>query len=206
MDNIERKSPIRFDRKPVRTENWDGWEVAISYGEGSGPFLIDLSHRSKWDLQDSDLSWFRAFGLSVPEKPGRCAFSKGILINRMNRTQCTIWHLAGERPKPPAESAYTETTDGLTLLAVTGKDALGIMERVCTLDLAAPGLETPCLIQGPILHIPCQLVLFSRSDEEATILFSCSRGYGQSMAEAMLHSGKGLGLTPGGELNLPIMP
>ena len=206
MDDIERKSSVRFGMKPAQTENWDGWEVAISYGEESGPFLIDLSHRSKWDLQDSDLFGFQPFGLPVPEKPGLCVFKKGILVNRMNRTQCAIWHLAGERPKPPAESAYTETTDGLTLLAVTGKDALGVMERVSALDLAAPGLETPCLIQGPILHIPCQVVLFSRSDEEATILFSFSRGYGQAMAEAMLHSGKGLGLTPGGELNLPITP
>jgi hypothetical protein len=124
----------------------------------------------------------------------------------MNRTQCAIWYLAGKRPNPPEETAYTETTDGLTLLALTGKNTLGVMERVTNLDLGGPALTPPCLIQGPVLHVPCQVVLFTRSDEEATILFSFSRGYGQAMAEALLHSGKDLGLMPGGELDLPITP
>jgi len=206
MENVERRSPISFNIKPVQTENWDGWEVAISYGTGDGPFLIDLSHRSKWDLQDSDLSRFRPFGLSVPEKPGQCVFEKGVLINRMNRTQCAIWHVAGKRPTQPMENAYTEMTDGQVLLAVTGKDALGVMERVTTLDLGAPSLTPLCLIQGPVLHIPCQVVLFSRNGDEATVLFSFSRGYGQAMAEALLHSGKDLGLTPSGEMDLHITP
>ncbi|OPX40381.1 MAG: hypothetical protein B1H13_07645 [Desulfobacteraceae bacterium 4484_190.3] len=206
MKSIQRKSPIGFDREPVQKENWDGWEVAISYGTGNGPFLIDLSHRSKWDLQDADLSRFQPFGLTIPGNPGQCVYRKGIIINRMNRTQCAIWHLAGKQPKPPREPAYTETTDGHTLLAVTGKDTLGVMERITNLDLGAPALTPPCLIQGPILHIPCQVVLFSRGGGEATILFSFSRGYGQTMAEALLDSGKDLGLVPGGELDLTIVP
>jgi len=206
MVDIQRRSPIRFHTEPVRTENWDGWEVAISYGTGNGPFLIDLSHRSKWDLQDADLSGFRPFGLPVPENPGRCVYKKGIMINRMNRTQCALWHLAGKRPKPPQETAYTETTDGHALLAVTGKDALGLMERVSNLDLGASSLAPPCLLQGPVLHIPCQVVLFSRDGDEATVLFSFSRGYGQAMAEALLDAGKDLELMPGGEVDLAIVP
>jgi hypothetical protein len=206
MKTIRRRSPIRFSTEPAQTEDWDGWEVAISYGGGAGPFLIDLSHRSKWDLQDADLSRFRPFGLAVPEKPGRCVYKKGMLVNRMNRTQCAIWHLAGKKPGSPKEAAYTETTDSVALLAVTGKDTLGVMEQITNLDLGASSLTTPCLIQGPILHIPCQVVLFSRSEGDATILFSFSRGYGQTMAEALLDSGKNLGLMPGGELDLPITP
>lgn len=206
MENIQRRSPIRFNTEPVQKENWDGWEVAISYGTGKGPFLIDLSHRSRWDLQDADLSRFRPFGLMVPQNPGQCVYKKGIIINRMNRTQCALWHLAGKRPKPPEEPAYTETTDGRALLAVTGSAILGFMERVTNLDLGAPSLTPPCLVQGPILHIPCQVVLFSRDGDDATVLFSFSRGYGQAMAEALLHSGKDLGLMPGGELDLAIVP
>jgi hypothetical protein len=204
-ENIVRKSPINFGETPARTEQRDGWEVVLSYGEGSGTFLIDLSHRAKWDVQDGDITSLKPFGLTVPENPGRCRYEKGLLINRMNRTQCAIWHLSGKRPETPEETAYTETTYGLTLLAVTGKEVLALMERVTTLDLGAPGLETPCLIQGPILHIPCQVVLFSRKEREPTILFSFSRGYGQAMAEAMLHAGKDLGLKPGGESDLGVI-
>ncbi|RLB13770.1 MAG: sarcosine oxidase subunit gamma SoxG [Deltaproteobacteria bacterium] len=202
MENIQRRSPIRFDKEPVQTEYRDGWQVALSYGAGSGPLLIDLSHRPKWDLQDSDLSRFRPFGLCIPENPGQCIFEKGILINRMNRTQCAIWHLVGKNPGPLEERAYTEITDGLTLLALSGKGTLEVMERVTTLDLGAPSPTPPCLIQGPILRIPCQVVLLRRAGHEATVLFSFPRGYGQAMAEALLHSGKDLGLTPGGESEL----
>lgn len=205
MENIQRRSPISFPIEPVQIEQRGGWEVALSYGDHGGPFLIDLSHRFKWDLQDSDLTRFKPFGLTVPVKPGQSRFSKrGILINRMNRTQCAVWHLTGKTLKKPQERAYTETTDGLALLAVVGKGALDVMERVTTLDLDKPGLETPCLIQGPILHVPCQVVLFSRSGNAATVLLSFSRGYGQAMAEAMLHSGSDLGLRPGGENDLGI--
>jgi hypothetical protein len=201
-ENMVRRSPINFGKVPARTEQRDGWKVVLSYGEVNGPFLIDLSHRTKWDVQDADITSFKPFGLAVPENPGQCRFEKGILINRMNRTQCAIWHLSGARPETPEEAAYTETTDGLTLLALTGKDVFALMERVTTLDLGAPGLKTPCLIQGPILHTPCQVVVFSRKEDEGTILFSFSRGYGQAMAEAMLHAGKNLGLIPGGESDL----
>lgn len=206
MEDIQRKSPVRFNREPVQKEIRDGWEVAISYGTEKGPFLIDLSHRSKWDFQDSDLSRCKPFGLTVPDAPGQCLYKKGLIINRMNRTQCAIWHLAGKRPDPPQEPAYTETTDGHALMAITGEHALRVMEQITNLDLGAPSLAPPCLVQGPLLHIPCQVVLFSRENDEATILFSFSRGYGQGMAEALLHSGKTEGLVPGGELNLPIVP
>lgn len=70
----------------------------------------------------------------------------------MNRTKCAIWHLTGEDPEPPEENAYTETTDGQTLLAVAGKDALGVMERVTTVDLGVPSLTPPVLSGAPWCH------------------------------------------------------
>jgi len=203
--DIRRISPIKFNINPTQVEKRDGWNVALSYGPHSGPFLIDLSHRPKWDLQNSNLPRFRPFGLIIPENPGQCTFSEGILINRMNRTQCQIWHLAGKKPRAPRSSSYTEITDGQCLLAVTGPSALDVMERITNLDLASPALSPPCLIQGPVLHIPCQVVLFSRPTAQATILFSFSRGYGQTMADAILHSGKDLGLRPGGEEDLDFL-
>ena len=201
---IQRVSPIRFDIKAVETETRDGWQVALSYGQHQGPFLIDLSHCRKWDLQDSNLSRFRPFGISIPDKPGQCVFNNGILVNRMNRTQCYIWELAANKLRPPRSVSYTDITDGHALLAVTGPSALEIMERVTNLDLGAPSLSPPCLLQGPVFHIPCQVVLLSRSSTGATILFSFSRGYGQSVADALLHSGRDLGLTPGGESELKL--
>ena len=205
MSEALRRSPVDFGIAPDGSEERNGWLVALGYGvSGEGPRLIDLCHVSKWDLQDSNLEGYRPFGLSIPDKYGRCAYENGIIVNRMNRTQCAVWHLGGGYPEPPAESAYTETTDGLAMLAVCGPGALDVMEAVTSLDFADPKLEPPCLIQGPILHIPCQAVLLKRDVGGATVVFTLSRGYGQAMAEAILHSGSGAGLKPGGVNDLAL--
>ena len=205
MEKYQRRSPIDFGLPEARRVQRQGWEVVSAFeGGGPGPFLIDLSHKTKWDLQDADLARFQPWGLTIPESPGECALEGGLLINRMNRTQCAIWQLGQGEPDAPQEGAYTEMTDGLALLAVTGASGLAVMERVTSLDLASPRLKPPCLIQGPILHIPCQAVLLSKEADAATVLFSFSRGYGQTVAEAMLHAGADLGLKPGGEDDLKL--
>jgi hypothetical protein len=200
MDSIFRRSPIEFGLKPTLTEKRGDFEAVLDYGlNGPGPWLVDLSPRTKWDLQDSNLDSFRPWGLTVPPTPGLCLFENGILINRMNRTQCAIWHLGPGSLPVPSEKSYTEITDGLCILAVCGAKALAVMERVTRLDLGDPRLTPPCLLQGPILHIPCQVVFFSREKEAATVLFSFSRGYGQAMGESLMQAGADLGLQPGGE-------
>jgi hypothetical protein len=205
MNKYQRQSPLDFGMPNAQIQPRNGWQVALAYeGEGSGPFVIDLSHRPKWDLQDANLGRFQPWGLTIPEQPGQCVLERGILINRMNRTQCAIWHLGPEQAAPPQEKSYTETTDGQALLAVVGTRALAVMEHITSLDLTASRLNPPCLIQGPILHIPCQVVLLSRSAEAAQVVFSFSRGYGQAMAEAIMQCGSDLGLEPGGENRLKL--
>ena len=100
MKTMKRVSPITFN-SPVRsTEERSGWEVVIAYeGQAGGPVLVDLSHRAKWDLQDSNLDSRKPWGLTVPPNPGDSLFQKGLLVNRMNRTQASIWHL-GQPPGP----------------------------------------------------------------------------------------------------------
>ena len=161
--------------------------------------MIDLSHSAKWDLQDTDLSQFRPSGVTIPQTPGQCAFQNGILINRMNRTQAACWHLCKTSPQVPEESAYTQTTDSTLLLALLGKDVFSIMEKVSALDFVSPERKAPFLLQGPVLHVPCQVVCLEKADENIAVLFTCSRGYGESMVEGILSSGAEFGLRPAGE-------
>jgi hypothetical protein len=72
------------------------------------------------------------------------------------------------------------------------------MEKLTSLDLAAPNQNAPYLVQGPVLHIPCQVVVLDKG-ACPVVLAALSRGYGQSMAHAILESGKDLGLRPAGE-------
>ena len=200
MTTIQRISAVSFAERPVRTEKSNHWTVVLEYeNEGSGPWLVDLSHASKWDLQDRNITNYNPFDVSVPGTPGACNFDRGFLVNRMNRTQASIWQLAGNPVETPGEPAYTDTTEATALLAWTGDKVFSITEKLTNLDLLDPKRETPFLLQGPFCHVPCQLVVFGRNGLDGTVLLNCSRGYGHDMVHAILEAGEEFGLRPAGQ-------
>ena len=200
MELYRRLSPVKFSSPPSKKEIRDGWEVVLEYeDQGNGPFLIDLSHVPKWDVQDADLTHVRPMEVAIPERPGDCVLENGILINRMNPTQASIWHLSEARPVVPQESSYTDVSDAYDLMAFLGKEVFSLMEKVTALDLASLHMKTPFLLQGPVLHVRCQIVVFGEKGDDAVVLIACSRGYGQSMCEALLDAGMEWGLRPAGE-------
>jgi hypothetical protein len=200
---VRRHSPVVFPAEPKKTEERDGWTVVLEYEEeGTGPHLIDLSHRSRWDVQDTDLSNITPWDIHIPEKPGTSVYDKGILINRMNRTQASIWHLSGILQNPPEDNAFTEMTDAVTCLAIAGKGLFLIAEKLCSLDLLDPKMVPPYLILGPFAHVPCQLAVMNRNDDEGALIFTCSRGYASDMVHTILEAGNAFGIRPAGERTL----
>jgi hypothetical protein len=200
MENLIRRSPVSFDAGPVKTEMRDNWTVVLEYkAEGDGPYVNDLSHRIRWDLQKTEIASEHPWGIPMPETPGQCALDRGILINRMNRTQASIWHLAAEKPEIPADPAFTETTDATLFLALVGKEVFSIAEKLTALDFSDPLKEAPFLLQGPFSHVPCQIVTLEKTPERCGILMTCSRGYAGSMTSAVLEAGEEFGLRPAGE-------
>ncbi len=197
---IKRHSAISFPGNPLKTERRDQWTVVLAYeAEGDGPWAIDLSHRPRWDLQDTDPANFQPLGAGIPDTPGSCFFENGILVNRMNRTQASIWHLAGEHPHAPDEPAYTETTDATLFLALLGKNIFCVIEKLTALDLQDRSKTAPFLLQGPFSHVPCQIVTLDRNTASGGILLTCSRAYGRDMNRAILAAGEEFGLRPAGE-------
>jgi hypothetical protein len=200
MGSIVRRTPIPFKGRPDEKTVRDGWEIVLRYeGEGTGPALIDLSHCPKWDIQDRALTRRRPWGMGVPKEPGACRLHDGILINRMNPVQASVWHLTGEMPKEPTGEGYTVVTDALALLALGGREVFSIMERATPLDLSSPEKPPPFLVQGPVRHVACQIVVLTNRPEHQVILIACARGYGRGLAEALLSAGEDIGLSPAGE-------
>ncbi len=199
-DYIIRRSPVTFDSTPAQIEVRDNWTIFLEYNDpGGGPWVIDLSHRTRWDLQDREIDAIQPWGLNIPDSPGQCSYVNGVLINRMNRTQSSIWHLAGNEPVPPDETAYTDVTDATVFLALIGKNLAPLIEKLTALDFFNPLTEPPFLLQGPLSHVPCQCVMLEKSRDSSGILFTCSRGYARDMVQAVLDAGAEFGLRPAGE-------
>ncbi len=194
-----RRSPVAFPATPPETELRDGWTVVLRYeGEDDhpGPWLVDLSHRRRWDFQDRDIGAQTPMDLPVPERIGAVGVHGPLVINRLNRTQVAIWHLGdGDPPSTPPETGFTETTDGHCMLAFVGPGVPQALEHLTPLDLFDPARATPFLTQGPVLHVPCQIVTFAVD----LVVMTFARGYGETFALAALESGAIEGLRPGGE-------
>lgn len=197
---LKKFSPVRFDAQHRESVLRDGWDVVLSYAdEGAGPFLVDLSHRPKWDVQHVNLSTVRPWDILFPETPGQCRLQEGRLVTRMNYTQAAVWSLTNDEADPEPEPFFTDMTNGLCILALVGEEVHEIMERITPLDLTSPDSIPPFLVQGPVLHVPSQVVVLANSQDAKTVLVAFSRGYGQAVAEAVLEAGRTAGLRPGGE-------
>ncbi|HSO20388.1 MAG TPA: sarcosine oxidase subunit gamma SoxG [Desulfosarcina sp.] len=200
MAQIKRESPVRFTASPLRAEVRDNWTVALAYDdEGQGPWLVDLAHKTRWDLQDSAVGDQTPCDLSVPAAPGACTFAGDTLINRMNRTQASIFHLGAAAPDLPDAAGYTDVSESTVFVALFGPRAFLVAEKLTNLDFMDPGKQAPFLLQGPFCHVPCQIVTLDKSADGGGFLLTCSRGYGDSMVHAILEAGAEFGLRPAGE-------
>ena len=96
MNKILRVSPVVFKSTPVKTKDIDNWNVVMEYEkEGDGPFLVDLTHKQRFDFQDSSLAKQKPLGIAIPETPGQSVLDKTVIVNRMNNTQASIYNQIG---------------------------------------------------------------------------------------------------------------
>ncbi len=202
MDELLRQSPVALPSKPLATEVRNHWVVVREYeNEGAGPWLVDLSHLTRWDFQDGRLDAHTPAGMVVPEKAGECRLESLILVNRMNRTQAAIWHLGkAETPGLPAEPGYTDVSEATACLCLLGPDIFSIAEALTDLDFMNPQRQPPFLLQGPLSHTACQMVILERKKSGAgAMVFTFARGYARDMVHAVIAAGERKGLCPAGE-------
>ncbi len=201
MSQIKRESPVQFGASPKASAVRDNWTVALEYDdEGRGPWIVDLAHKIRWDLQDRNIGDLTPCDLAVPAAPGQSVLSDGTLINRMNRTQASIWHLGAEAPPLPDGTGYTDTSESTVFLALFGPKVFQLAEKLTNLDFMDPAKAAPFLLQGPFCHVPCQIVTLQKAvDGSGGFLLTCSRGYGDSMVHAIFEAGAEFGMRPAGE-------
>ena len=198
-DNRLRQSPVPLDGRPHRTLVRDHWPVVGEYAdEGDGPWLVDLSHCQRIDIQASPLGAIIPEDLPEPEIPGEVRIQGLSLITRMGKNQACLWRF-GQAAAFPVGGNGTEITEATLALAILGRHAFAVAEKLSSLDLRAPGCARPRLHQGPFARVPCQLVVLDAVVGREMLLLSCSRGYGRDMVEAITDAGAEFNLRPAGE-------
>ena len=195
---MERQSPVRLPGRPGKTKMRDHWPVILEYAdEGPGPWVVDLSHCPRWDLQGARLDQVVPDGLSLPEAPGTVTLAGGALLGRTGQKQALMWIF--HDGATAQSSGCTETTEASLCLALLGKDVFYITEKLTYLDLGDPKREAPFLLLGPFCHVTCQIVVLKNDAADGAVLVACSRGFADDMVHAVLKSGEEFGLRPAGE-------
>jgi len=197
--NLERRSPVKLKGRPVKTEIRDGRPVSGYSGTGKGPHIVDLSHFSRWDIQDTHLGHVRPYGDMIPETAGQIFMHPDVLIGRLNGTQAVAWHFSDRAPSMPQAQAFTDITDAAVALALVGSSIFDMAEKLCALDLADPSKKPPFLVQGPFSHVPCHIWVLDRTDSGGCMAITCSRGYAYDMVNSIVEAGAEWNITPQGE-------
>jgi hypothetical protein len=196
---MERQSPVHLPGKPRKTKARGHWPVVMEYAdEGTGPWIVDLSHCARWDIQGRDLGAAVPSGVAVPEAPGRVAVQAKGLTGRTGQRQAFLW-LFDDKAGAPSGTGCTDVTEGTLCLALLGKGVLQITEKLTSLDLADPKRNAPFLLLGPFSHITCQIVVLKNDPAAAAVLIACSRGFAHGMVHAVLSAGEEFGLRSAGE-------
>lgn len=200
METLHRHSPIALPGNPSGIESRQNWQVVLEYEqEGDGPWLVDLSHLPKWDLQGENLERLTPGGLAMPEQTLDCTYEDSLLITRVKSNWAMIWDLSGSPRDPFDDFACTDVTESYSLLAVIGRETFALMEKVSSLDLTDPLNRPPFLLLGPVLHVRSQTVVLARDGLNTAVLIAAPRAYGQNMAKAMLKAGEEWSIRPAGE-------
>jgi glycine cleavage system aminomethyltransferase T len=196
---IERRSPLQLPGKPEKTRMRDHWPVVLEYAdEGRGPWIVDLSHCARWDIQGRNLAAALPAGVSVPDAPGKFALHAQGLTGRSGHRQAFLW-LFDAKAAAPSGTACTEITEGTLCFALLGRNVFQITEKLTSLDLGDPKRNAPFLLMGPFSHITGQIVVLKNDPAAAAVLVACSRGFGHDILHAVLAAGEEFGLQPAGE-------
>jgi hypothetical protein len=196
---VERQSPVHLPGKPEKTKIQEHWPVVLEYAdEGPGPWIVDLSHCARWDIQSRALGAAVGSGISLPDAPGGVTLLGKVLTGRAGQRQAFLW-LFDDKAAAPSGTGCTEITEGTLCFALLGRDVFKIAEKLTNLDLNDPKRQEPFLLLGPFSHITCQIVVLKKRPTDAVVLVACSRGFGHDMLHAVLAAGEEFGLRPAGK-------
>jgi hypothetical protein len=191
---IVRHSPLKppaWAGKP-EVEDQAGWPVVVRFEpEPADPQagLADLSHRPKGLLAGPGLA-------DHPKlRPGQAIWTGQALVCGINPEEAAVLDLRSPVGTGLSGPFLTDLTEAWTLMALFGPLALEVLRRLLDLDLERPDQAKPWHAAAPAAEVPAQVVALPGQG----FLLACGRAFAASLYEALLHSGRPLGLRPVGQ-------
>ena len=195
---MQRRSPVHLPGKPAKAEMSGNWQVVVEYAdEGNGPWIVDLSHCPRWDIQGRDLGAALPSGLSLPDSPGNATLQKNGLMGRTGVSQAFLWLFDHKEFAPPG-NGWTDITEAGFCVALMGRHVFQIMEKLTPLDLGGPKRTPPFLMLGPFSHLTSQIVVLKNKPTDGVVLIAGARGFAHDSLHALLMAGEEFGLRPAG--------
>ncbi|HEY2253231.1 MAG TPA: hypothetical protein VGH74_19290, partial [Planctomycetaceae bacterium] len=138
-------------RHGARVETRDGWLVAVNYANeagSSGNALVDLAHRPTWELSGPEVCPRLAelCGDDLPLR--RIHAGNGWQAYRLTSGRAILF---GKVPNSPAGAI--DVTGGWVSLALIGRDAERLLNKVTAVDLRERTIPVNGCCQGPIFGV-----------------------------------------------------
>jgi len=174
--------------KPVETQ-LEGWPVVERFEPPEGDCavgLTDLSHRPKAIVQGAGA---QRLGLA---RPGQAVWNGQSLAGCLKPGHAVVLDLTGPLEMKPADSSWTDMTDGWVLLGLWGPLSLDVVQGLVTVDVE-PRERGGALFFATSCHgVPVQL--FNLRAQKPGFVISCVRSHGQNLFEACIRAGRQSGL------------
>jgi|SRR5579863_8086640 len=178
-------------RLGARIETRDGWLVAIKYDDepgSNGNALVDLAHRPTWELSGPDVGQRLAELRGTDVALRRIHSGENWQVYRLTLGRAIIF---GKIPQTP--TGALDVTGGWVSLALIGRDAERLLNKVTAVDLRDRTIPVGGCCQGPIFGVN---TLFGRFADRFE-LHICGDS-AEFLWDVLMDAGEEFGLKPAG--------
>jgi aminomethyltransferase len=199
---------------PVQRVNCNGWQMAEHFGNPSrelqqlqsGSVLVDWSHIGKISIsgkQAGAIAETLLTGASAIPVLTSISTVDLALLRLTANDYLVLCQCGDEAPilqtLETAPVTVTNQTGALGCLALAGARRDDVLERSTAMNVTRDRLRTGAVVQTTVHGIRCTLYRTHNLE-----IFTHPRSLSQSLFEALLDVGMGVGLVPAGLLSLPV--
>lgn len=183
-------------RHGAHVETRDGWLVAVKYADEpncGGNALVDLAHCPTWELAGPEIGQRLAQLCGTDVALRRIHAGEGWQAYRLTPGRAILFGKIPNAPSAALDVTELDVTGGWVSLALIGRDAERLLNKVTAVDLRERTMPAGGCCQGPIFGVN---TLFGRLADRFE-LHICGDS-AEFLWEVLMDAGEEFGLRPAG--------